>query len=139
MKRLDVLLLILGGLLLVASLLMLPTLLAPHPDPQQVMASAGLFGGGAIVLAGGFYLRARTLMRRLEKLTTEQAQGAVKCSVCQTMAAIVVCRMHEVKLCAACIGRHDLVQLCSYVSMASATQKRPGDRGGRVRPIGRAH
>ena len=53
-----------GAVIMFFGLCFLPALLGPHGDQSLLGAASGMFSFGTLMIAGGIYLKARTLQGR---------------------------------------------------------------------------
>jgi hypothetical protein len=105
---------VLGGILAATGIVFyVPTIGQPHPEAVMAMSSL-LFSGGALLVAAGFYLRARHIQSELPVATTNKKNGKL-CASCNREPAIVFCRVHLQRLCTSCFDTHDDGKNCLYV------------------------
>jgi hypothetical protein len=108
---------LLGCFLMLTGLCFLPAALGTHPDQAILGAGICLFAGGALMVAGGLYLKARALQAGIAadpgKSQSKRVRGG--CDLCGTDSPVVNCRVHQVHLCGNCVGQHYDFRSCIYV------------------------
>ena len=106
-----------GCFLMLGGICFLPAALGSHPDTVILGAGVCLFAAGALMAAGGLYLKARVLQARsaagLAKPQSKRVRGG--CDLCGTDSPVVNCRVHQLHLCGNCVGEHYDFRSCVYV------------------------
>ncbi len=106
-----------GCLLMVAGLGFLPAAFGEHSDPSLLGGGICLFSFGALVGAGGLYLKARALQSApgvsIPKPQPKRARGG--CDLCGIEVPVIHCRVHQQHLCGECLGNHYDPRSCAYV------------------------
>jgi hypothetical protein len=106
-----------GCFLMLAGICFLPAALGVHPDTAILGAGVCLFSAGALVAAGGLYLKARVLqtgpVAGSAKPQSKRVRGG--CDLCGTDSPVVNCRVHQLHLCGNCVGEHYDFRSCVYV------------------------
>jgi len=117
-----------GCVLVVAGLGFLPAALGQHPDPEILGAGVCLLAFGALVAAGGFYMKARALGAGPATPTqAKRVRGG--CDLCGTDSPVINCRVHQLHLCGQCLGEHYDFRSCVYVpSTRRPTAAKPAAR-----------
>lgn len=127
MSRAGSWMIVAGALVMLVGLCVLPAALQ-HPDGNLLGVSACVFGMGALILAGGIYLQARTLQTKGGSVapapgTARRVRGG--CDLCQAEAAVIHCKVHQLHLCGTCLARHYDLRSCNYVP----TTRKPAKAG----------
>lgn len=117
---------VVGALVMVGGLCILPAALGEHTDNNLIVAGAGVFSMGALILATGMYLKARAL----HATAPEQTEAAPKrvrggCDLCGTETPVVQCKVHQLHLCGNCLAQHYDYRSCAYVP----SSRRAGAKG----------
>jgi hypothetical protein len=117
--------LIAGSFLMVTGLCFLPAALGAHPDPAILGAGVCVFAFGALVAAGGFYLKARILQGGAPAGPAQPKRVRGGCDLCGTDSPVINCRVHQVHLCGECLGEHYDFRSCVYVPSTRRTTTKP--------------
>ena len=105
-----------GCLLMVAGLGFLPAAFGEHSDPSLLGAGISLFAFGALVAAGGLYLKARALQSLAPaavKPQPKRTRGG--CDLCTVEIPVINCRVHQLHMCGDCLREHYDQRSCAYV------------------------
>ncbi len=101
-------------------LIMLPAALGEHPDTSLLVLGACCVSLGSMIAASGIYFKARALQSTggatataETKNTTRRVRGG--CDVCHGDLPVIHCKVHQVHLCADCLGQHYDFRTCAYV------------------------
>ena len=97
-----------------------PPLWASIPTPVFSFWAHAAVSLGSMIAASGIYLKARAIQppRRLSgasvesKNSTRRVRGG--CDVCHGDLPVIHCKVHQVHLCANCLGRHYDFRSCAY-------------------------
>jgi len=112
-----------GCFLMLTGLCFLPAALGAHPDEAILGAGVCLFALGALVAAGGLYLKASALQAGAAagpaKSQSKRVRGG--CDLCGTDSPVVNCRVHQLHLCGGCVGEHYDFRSCVYVPSTRRT------------------
>jgi len=107
----------LGCLLMLVGLCLLPAALGDHQDQAILGAGMCAFAMGALVTAGGIYLKASALRAAIAagpaKPQSKRVRGG--CDLCGTDSPVINCRVHQLHLCGNCLGAHYDFRSCVYV------------------------
>src|SRR5690349_332123 len=97
-KKISSVAIIFGCSLMLIGLCFLPAALGSHPDTAILGAGICLFAMGALMAAGGTYLKAVALQGSTPagpaKAPAKRARGG--CDLCGTESPVVNCRVHQV-------------------------------------------
>ncbi len=99
-------------------LIMLPAALGEHPDNSLLVLGACCVSLGSITAASGIYFKARVLQPKgisappEPKNSTRRVRGG--CDVCHGDLPVIHCKVHQVHLCADCLGQHYDFRTCAY-------------------------
>ena len=109
-----------GALGAVIGLIMLPAALGDQPDTSLLVLGACCVSLGSMVAASGVYFKARALQGdggsaapAESKNTARRVRGG--CDVCHGDLPVIHCKVHQVHLCADCLGQHYDFRTCAYV------------------------
>jgi hypothetical protein len=108
-----------GALGLVIGLVMLPAAFGDHPDTNLLVLGACCVSLGSMIAASGVYFKARVLQSNGSagapaepKNSTRRVRGG--CDVCHGDLPVIHCKVHQVHLCADCLGQHYDFRTCAY-------------------------
>ncbi len=106
-----------------------PAAMGEHLDAALLALGACALSLGSITASLGFYLKARNLEAKAgpgaePKSAPRRARGG--CDVCGDT-PVVNCKVHQVHLCADCLGQHYDFRSCAYVP----STRRQGGRTGK--------
>jgi hypothetical protein len=127
--------LVTGFFLMLLGLCLVPAAMAEHQDETILSVGICAFAFGALCSATGFYLKARAVRATLP---TGVMAGAVKsrgsgCDLCKDDAPAVLCRVHNLHMCADCLSEHYDFRSCVYVpSTRRGAPTRPAARAARA-------
>jgi hypothetical protein len=100
----------------VAGLCFLPAAFGVHPDAAMLSAGAMLFCLGMVLTASGLYLKARHWAEKAPASGGSDAKrGRRICDMCGKHEAAIQCRVHQMQLCADCVGHHYDFRSCAYI------------------------
>ena len=110
----------LGALGAVIGLIMLPAALGEHPDTSLLVLGACGVSLGSLTAASGIYFNARALQSNAgsvgvpseSKNSTRRVRGG--CDVCHGDLPVIHCKVHQLHLCADCLGQHYDFRTCAY-------------------------
>jgi hypothetical protein len=115
-KKLSVVLIVIGSLLMLVGLTFLASGLAQSQDESISGAGMLAFALGALTCSTGIYLKARAAQAALPKTESKPQQKARGgCDLCGTETPAVMCRVHQLHLCPACLAKHYDTRSCIYV------------------------
>jgi len=120
-------LIVLGALGACIGLIMLPAALGEHPDTSLLILGACGVSLGSLTAASGIFLKARALQSPAgsqavsgePKSSTRRVRGG--CDICHGDLPVIHCRVHQVHMCADCLGQHYDFRTCSYVPSTRRT------------------
>jgi hypothetical protein len=118
-----------GVLMLLVALCFAPGALHSESDPSLLAAGGGLFSLGALIIAGGIYLKARALQSQASAeppAPKKRVRGG--CELCGTQDPVIHCRVHQLQLCPTCLANHYDFRSCAYVP----STRRPATKGGKA-------
>jgi len=120
-----------GALMLIGGLCFLPAAFSEKGQSDLLAPGAALFGFGALVTAGGIYVKARMLQAAIqagdfgkEPAPSRRSRGG--CDLCGTEAPAVQCKVHQLHLCGNCLAQHYDVRSCAYVPSSRAAAAKAG-------------
>jgi hypothetical protein len=110
-----------GALGACIGLIMLPAALGEHPDTSLLILGACGVSLGSLTAASGIYFKARAIQFPAggqgapgeSKNSAKRVRGG--CDVCHGDLPVIHCKVHQVHLCADCLGQHYDFRTCSYV------------------------
>ncbi len=132
-NKLGNFLIVVGSFLMLLGLCFLPAGLS---NKDQSIMGAGVLAltFGAMWIAGGLYIKARTLQNSAPSGVAAQPQ-AVRggCDLCGTNSPVIHCRVHQIHICGECVARHYDFRSCVYVpSTRRASSAKPAGRAARA-------
>ena len=110
----------LGALGACIGIIMLPAALGEHPDTSLLILGACGVSLGSLTAASGIYFKARAIQSPSgnagnsgePKNSTRRVRGG--CDVCHGDLPVIHCKVHQLHLCADCLGQHYDFRTCSY-------------------------
>jgi hypothetical protein len=110
-----------GALGACIGLIMLPAALGEHPDTSLLILGACGVSLGSLTAASGIFLKARALQSSAgtpgtaaePKNSARRLRGG--CDICHGDMPVIHCKVHQVHMCAECLGQHYDFRTCSYV------------------------
>ena len=108
-----------GALMIFAGLCFLPAAFGPDGDRTMLGAGLAVMSSGLLGISVGFYMKARALGNAAA--TTNAPAGAKRnrskaiCDRCAQEEPVIQCRVHQLHLCATCLGEHYDFRSCAYV------------------------
>ncbi len=109
---------VLGSLMMFLGLCFVPGALGPQQDARLLETGMCLFSAGSLIVALGMYLKTRLIKADLETMApTENPNRRVRggCDLCGTEVPVVLCKVHQIHLCGACLNQHYDTRSCSYI------------------------
>jgi hypothetical protein len=102
-------------------IIMLPAALGEHPDTSLLILGACGVSLGSLIAATGIYFKARAIQSPAgtqatsgeSKNSTRRVRGG--CDICHGDLPVIHCKVHQVHMCADCLGQHYDFRTCSYV------------------------
>lgn len=113
--------LIIAGIVLgcLALLMLVAGSSGEETDPIR-SASMVLFPAALLLVAGGVYANARSVLKTVEKVSGSikggQGVAGVPCARCRQDRAFMYCSSHDQALCLACMTSHD-AKTCLYIPL----------------------
>lgn len=119
-----------AGMLL--GLCFIPAVVMDRSDTSLLALGACAFSLGTLMVATGIYVKARMLQAGLVPAPHAPSPKKVKggCDLCHGDVPIIQCRVHQLHLCAACLGEHYDYRSCAY----TPSTRRPSSKS-----MARAH
>ena len=130
-RKLSLVLIILGGLLVLLGLTFLASGLAQSQDESISGVGICTFSLGALICTTGVYLRARAAQAAAPASSKPQPQPKARggCDLCGVESPAVMCRVHQLHLCPHCLAKHYDTRSCIYVP---STRRAIAARAGRA-------
>jgi hypothetical protein len=102
-------------------IIVLPAALGANPDTSLLILGASAVALGSLVASAGFYLKLRAIQPGVpaggasaeSKNSTRKVRGG--CDICHGDMPVIHCKVHQVHMCADCLGQHYDFRTCSYV------------------------
>lgn len=106
-----------GCFIVLAGLCILPAAYGPNGEKALLGLSMLVLSTGMMLIAGGLYVKARTLGESTSASSSSGGKRARKaaCDRCGKYAPVIQCRVHQLHLCADCLGDHYDFRSCAYV------------------------
>ena len=105
-----------GGAAMFLGLCFVPAALGQQSDPALLAAGGCTFSMGALLISAGIYFKARMLQSGVtpahEPVVARKVRGG--CDLCKGDLPVIQCRVHQLHLCANCLGDHYDVRSCAY-------------------------
>jgi hypothetical protein len=119
-----------GALILFVGLCVAAAAFGKTPDPDQIIAGAGFFSVGALMVAAGMYLKARALQANPSTAPAKEPAPAKRsrggCELCGTEAPVIQCKVHQLHMCGTCLAQHYDFRSCAYVPSTRAGSGKSG-------------
>jgi hypothetical protein len=114
----------LGALAVLIGLAVGVSSMGEHVETTLLSLGACIVTTGLLIAATGVFLKARLLQAQGEsKPVQRKARGG--CDVCGGV-AVINCKVHQVHLCADCLGKHYDFRSCAYVPSSRRQGAKPG-------------
>jgi hypothetical protein len=107
-----------GALIAFIGLCFLPAAFGPDSDRTMLGAGAVVIATGMLLIAAGFYVKARALGTVAAPATPPVSGKRNRKSICDRCAEeepVIQCRVHQLHLCADCLSKHYDFRSCAYV------------------------
>lgn len=113
-----------GCLLMMVGLVFVPAAFGQHPDSSILGLGICSFSFGALLTAGGLYMKARAVQLVGPELTipkpqTKRVRGG--CDLCGSETPVIHCRVHDIHVCGNCLADHYDFRSCAYVPSTRRT------------------
>lgn len=118
-----------GCFIAFVGLCFIPAAFGPNPDPSMLAPGSVIFSMGILLIAGNFYVKARTHMSTQPENTAAPTKKTRKasCDRCGQDEPVIQCRVHQLHLCGDCLAGHYDFRSCAYVpSTRRSTPKSSG-------------
>lgn len=116
-RKLSLALIIVGVLLMLGGLIFLASGMSQGQDESVSGFGLITFSLGALIAATGMYLKARTAQAAVPANPNSKPQPKQRggCDLCGVESPAVMCRVHQLHLCPACLAKHYDTRSCIYV------------------------
>ena len=107
-----------GAFIAFVGLCFLPAAFGPDSDRTMLGAGAVVIATGMLLIASGFYVKARTLGALAAPASPPASGKRSRKSICDRCAVdepVIQCRVHQLHLCAECLTKHYDFRSCAYV------------------------
>lgn len=107
-----------GCFLMALGLVFTPAAFGEHPDPSILGLGVCAFSFGSLLMAAGFYMKARAVQaggpaNSAPKPQAKRIRGG--CDLCGSETPVIQCRVHDVHVCGNCVADHYDFRSCAYV------------------------
>ncbi len=105
-----------GAFIAFIGLCFLPAAFGPDSDRTILGAAAVMISTGMLLIASGFYVKARALGTVAAPASTPASGKRNRKSICDRCAQeepVIQCRVHELHLCADCLSKHYDFRSCA--------------------------
>jgi len=119
-----------GVAILLLGLCCLAAALGDRTGSNLLGIGASVFALGVLMVAGGIYVNARMLQKQAagtskpEAAANQRSRGV--CDLCRAPEPVIHCKVHQLHLCADCLGAHYDFRSCVYVPSTRRGSSRPG-------------
>src|SRR6266576_1857575 len=107
-----------GAFIAFIGLCCLPAAFGSDSDRTMLGAASVMISTGMLLIASGFYVKARAL-GTVAAPVTASANGKrprkSACDRCAVQEPVIQCRVHQLHLCADCLSKHYDFRSCAYV------------------------
>ena len=116
-RKLSLLLIVLGAVMMLGGLLFLASGLSQSQDESVSGVGVCGFSLGSLICAAGMYMKARAAQAAVPAPATPKTPPKSRggCDLCGVESPAVMCRVHQVHLCPACLAKHYDTRSCVYV------------------------
>jgi hypothetical protein len=107
-----------GSFIAFIGLCFVPAAFGPDPDRTMLGAGTMVIAMGLLLIASGFYIKARNLETAAAPASTPASGKRARKSICDRCAEnepVIQCRVHQLHLCADCLSKHYDFRSCAYV------------------------
>jgi hypothetical protein len=107
-----------GALIAFIGLCFLPAAIGPDSDRTMLGAGAVVIATGMLLIASGFYVKARTLGTVTAAPSAPPSAKKNRKSICDRCGLdepVIQCRVHQLHLCGDCLSSHYDFRSCAYV------------------------
>ena len=108
-----------GGVIVFMGLCFLPEAFGNDADRTILGAGFVVMSLGLLTISAGFYVKARNLQGPTEPAggspNTRRNRAKAICDQCGQDEPVIQCRVHQLHLCADCLGKHYDFRSCAYV------------------------
>jgi len=107
-----------GAFIAFVGLCFLPAAFGPDSDRTMLGAGAVIVATGMLLIAAGFYVKARSLGAVAAPVAPSASGKRNRKSLCDRCAQnepVIQCRVHQLHLCVDCLTNHYDFRSCAYV------------------------
>ena len=107
-----------GAFIAFIGLCFLPAAFGSDSDRTMLDAGSVALSTGILLIAGGLYIKARTLGTVAAPVTPPASGKRNRKSICDRCAQeepVIQCRVHQLHLCGDCLSKHYDFRSCAYV------------------------
>jgi hypothetical protein len=107
-----------GAFIAFIGLCFLPAAFGSDSDRTMLDAGSVALSTGMLLIAGGLYIKARTLGTVAAPVTPPASGKRNRKSICDRCAQeepVIQCRVHQLHLCGDCLSKHYDFRSCAYV------------------------
>ena len=107
-----------GAFIAFIGLCFLPAAFGSDSDRTMLDAGSVALSTGMLLIAGGLYIKARTLGTVAAPVTPPGSGKRNRKSICDRCAQeepVIQCRVHQLHLCGDCLSKHYDFRSCAYV------------------------
>jgi hypothetical protein len=107
-----------GVIVSAVGLCILPAAFGKNPSPDLLAMGATCFSMGAMIIAGGIYIKAKSIQASSpveggsQGMSSRKSRGG--CDLCGLEAPVVLCKIHQLHLCGNCLAQHYDPRSCIY-------------------------
>ncbi|MBV9573238.1 MAG: hypothetical protein JOY93_04230 [Acidobacteriales bacterium] len=119
LSRASNILIAFGALAVFGGLCFIPAGLGEHGEGSLLGLAAGVCSLGILMIASGFYLKARALTTDAGNAKAREAGNARRrirggCDLCGMELPVIQCKAHRLNLCGNCLTQHYDFRSCVY-------------------------
>jgi hypothetical protein len=109
-----------GAIVVLLGLLVLPAALGEHVETSLLILGACGVSVGSVIAALGIYFKARAGQSPDKAASPGESRNSARkvrggCDICHGDMPVIHCKVHQVHLCADCLGQHYDLRSCTYV------------------------
>jgi len=141
MSKVGSWIILVGAAVMFTGLCALPGAFGEHPETSVLLVAISGFCIGALIVAGGIYLKALGLQGKAALATPAKNANAGRrikggCDLCGGETPVVQCKVHQLHLCGECLAKHYDFRSCAYVPSLRKAVGKPSGKSMAARAYG---
>jgi len=107
--------LVCGAIFILLGVCFVPAAFSERHDQTILGVGICAIAFGSLLAAAGFYLKARALQAYGGPRAAPHQRSRGGCALCKSETPVVLCRVHNVHICGACLAEHYDFRSCVYI------------------------